>query len=697
MRRWGYVIALFCIIAPSVVFAGVSSKPARGVPAVDSIGHAVDTLGFDTVEELVKSIGHLSQSAQDSILIATGICDTAMTYCDFPFASHHPDSLHLGEWRLTGKRDTLHLTPEERTQRFYDTLQNRARRNKFWGWVHGIVIAPQRSAPLRDEVVDETAAYSEYNGKRIAAIEIERHNVFDPAHSYLEKAANAVHVVTRQYPIKRDLLFHEGDLFDADQIVRYKQLLRSRQYIATANIEVVPLPEDPDAVVVKVITRDNWSISGDGSVRGLTGRVKGELFDANFLGTGDRLSYQLSLDWRRGRYEGSMLRYYVPNVFGTFYEARLTAGRSFQEKYYGASLNKKFIQPTDHEVGLIVENVRTPVYVHYENPADTVDASYMVHYDNLDVWGGGSWYVPGTGGSVYAMGRVNGLRYHGLPQRIDEEEPPRNPPELTVGTGMNPYFYDRILSLASVGFYEERFLTTNLIYGYGYDEYVATGYRAELTVGYLHNKFQPGWYGGLLLRAGRFTPAGYVMGNVSVGSFYDFCSRSAFGSALNIKVNYFTNMLGNGRFKVRQFLSADWLKGWNRASGFYESVWFTHDSGPRELKSSPTGNNRFVLSAETVVFTPWQPIGFRMALYCYADVGFLGYGVNPFANPCYATIGVGVRMKNEMLIFDALQLSFFVNIGGRGFLPSDWVTLTNEQRMRAMRYIPEKPQIVDYR
>lgn len=172
------------------------------------------------------------------------------------------------------------------------------------------------------------------------------------------------------------------------RVVRYKQLLRSRQYIADASIEVVPVPDDPDAVIVRVITRDSWSISADGSIRGLTGQVKGELYDANFLGTGDKLSYQLSLDWRKKKYEGSMFQYYIPNLFGTFYEATLKGGRSFTERYYGATLNKKFIQPADYEIGAVFENVRNALYVRYEAPRDTVAASYMLHYNNVDLWGG---------------------------------------------------------------------------------------------------------------------------------------------------------------------------------------------------------------------------------------------------------------------------------------------------------------------
>ena len=453
---------------------------------------------------------------------------------------------------------------------------------------------------------------------------------------------------------------------------------------------------DPDAVIVRVITRDSWSISADGSIRGLTGQVKGELYDANFLGTGDKLSYQLSLDWRKKKYEGSMFQYYIPNLFGTFYEATLKGGRSFTERYYGATLNKKFIQPADYEIGAVFENVRNALYVRYEAPRDTVAASYMLHYNNVDLWGGKSWYLPEVESSVYGMARFNNIRYLDPPRIYEQEDPPQNPVELPVGEGMNPYFYDRTLVLGTLGFYSERFLTTSLIYGYGYDEYVATGYRAEATFGYTHSDYQSGWYGGIALRSGGFTPVGYFMGDLSVGTFYDFRSRRPFQSALNVRFNYFTNMLGRRKFKVRQFISLNYLNGWNRSDGFYEAVWFTPASGPRAMHNSPLGRDRLVLSAETVIFTPWQPLGFRIALYGFGDVGFLGYNKHVFRNDCFATVGLGIRLKNEMLVFGTIQLSLFVNFGKHGLMSNEWIQLTSEQRMQTMRYIPTKPQVAPF-
>lgn len=318
MRFRGYIVGLVWFAVSFVLPVPTSGRPVAIIPESAAVK---DSTALSDRARIRAGWRRLDALTPDSVLVATGICDTALTVCDFSLAARHPDSLAIGVWVVLG-RDSL--SQEERTQRFYDTLRVRSERNGFWKFVHGLIIVPPgNGSQLKPEVVDETAVYGIYDGKRIDSIEFVRKPVFDPARSYLEKGANAVHVTTGTHAIKRDLLFKEGDAFDAGAVVRYKQLLRSRQYIADASIEVVPVPDDPDAVIVRVITRDSWSISADGSIRGLTGQVKGELYDANFLGTGDKLSYQLSLDWRKKKYEGSMFQYYIPNLFGTFYEATL--------------------------------------------------------------------------------------------------------------------------------------------------------------------------------------------------------------------------------------------------------------------------------------------------------------------------------------------------------------------------------------
>ena len=56
--------------------------------------------------------------------------------------------------------------------------------------------------------------------------------MFDNGGNWLERTSNKLHYLTRDRVIRRDLLFGPGDRFDPQLVVRNKQLLRSRSYIA---------------------------------------------------------------------------------------------------------------------------------------------------------------------------------------------------------------------------------------------------------------------------------------------------------------------------------------------------------------------------------------------------------------------------------------------------------------------------------
>ena len=53
---------------------------------------------------------------------------------------------------------TERLSEADRTEHFYGTLRDWARRYRFWSWVHDLVIVPVRPASvMKPEVVDEAA------------------------------------------------------------------------------------------------------------------------------------------------------------------------------------------------------------------------------------------------------------------------------------------------------------------------------------------------------------------------------------------------------------------------------------------------------------------------------------------------------------------------------------------------------------
>jgi len=55
-----------------------------------------------------------------------------------------------------------------------------------------------------------------------------------------------------------------------------------------------------------------------------------------------------------------------------------------------------------------------------------------------------------------------------------------------------------------------------------------------------------------------------------------------------------------------------------------------------------------------------------------------------------------VRIKNERLIFNTIQIRLGVALGKRGLVESEYFRLSSETRMEQYRYRPTRPEIVEF-
>ena len=164
MRFRGYIVGAAWILLPFFLPVLAAGRPTAVVPLAAAV--VQDTTTVSDRARIRAGWRRLDALTPDSVFVASGICDTSLTICDFSLAARHPDSLGIGTWMVHG-RDSL--TQEERTQRFYDTLRVRSERNGFWRFVHGLIIVPHSGGgvPLKPEIVDEEALYGVYDGRRI--------------------------------------------------------------------------------------------------------------------------------------------------------------------------------------------------------------------------------------------------------------------------------------------------------------------------------------------------------------------------------------------------------------------------------------------------------------------------------------------------------------------------------------------------
>ncbi|MFQ5431964.1 MAG: BamA/TamA family outer membrane protein [Nitrospinota bacterium] len=139
------------------------------------------------------------------------------------------------------------------------------------------------------------------DGYTIGRITIVRNNIFDlskPEESgAIGRWGNRLHIITRDKVIRLELLFKEGDPFNADLIEESERNLRKFDFLTDVRIKPVPNHETR-TVDVFVSTRDQWSLIIGGTFGGTSENAQTglDLGEKNLLGEGISLSYTLRHD-----------------------------------------------------------------------------------------------------------------------------------------------------------------------------------------------------------------------------------------------------------------------------------------------------------------------------------------------------------------------------------------------------------------
>jgi len=143
----------------------------------------------------------------------------------------------------------------------------------------------------------------ELTGARIREIHIDNQNIFDlddpEENNALFRTMNRLHVVTRSSIIRRQLLFEQGEPFQARLMYESERLLRSTNYLYDARITVASC--DEEGVDILVRTQDVWTLKPAVSISrsGGESRYGFDLEEENFLGRGGSVRYARRIDEER--------------------------------------------------------------------------------------------------------------------------------------------------------------------------------------------------------------------------------------------------------------------------------------------------------------------------------------------------------------------------------------------------------------
>ena len=508
-----------------------------------------------------------------------------------------------------------------------------------------------------------------FEGRIIRHIVIRRLDVFGTTvydtlrkpGSWLERVGNRLHTDTRESVIRNSfLLFKENDKVDPELLRNNERLLRSSNIFHDARIIVIPYERDPRIVDVLILTQDVWSLLPDGGVGGLD-NFQLTLEQRNFLGRAHSFSNTIRFDGKDPyqRFEFQSI-YRVPYIKRTF----ITGEAGFQWLRYikgsYVSAYRPFLTPESKWAGNAIlgyQALRNQVFL---NPNTDTVTIIPVNYAYGDIWIGRAFklnFLKGLSDDFRLRSRLilalRSTAYH-FTRR----------PEVTLDT--NQLYTNSRSALFSVGFTNRDYKRDLLVYGYGRTEDVPVGYLAQLVTGIETAEFGGRNYVSLKVARGAYfrKRAGYLYSLLNFGGY--FRHGNVEQGVLNLEANYFSPLMTWGRSSFRQFVNFRYTTGINRFD--YEYINVSNQNGLLGISTDLLrGTHRLTAGFETVFFSPFNILGFRVAMFALANFALLNDSNNSlFNSPVYQGYGLGFRLRNENLTFNTIQirLSYYPNIPG---------------------------------
>jgi len=645
------------------------------------------------------------------VLRNIAILATMLQWLLFPFLvraeNHGADTLNLkrgqilvtSTYKLKIDQDTTIILNDSvdfvivrdgaKGERLFSQLRTQAAKKGFTREVYSWMVRSTNHAvkPNEGEVTSKEDQLAPFSGRPIRSIRYIQDPVFSitpsdtsNAQKELKMWGNRLHMNTRQYILKNNTLLKKGEPFDPYAAVENEQFLRNLPFIADAQIWAIAA-KNSDSVDVIITTRDVWSTAFQFEV---SNSQKGQfsVYDRNIGGLGHEFQATVLYDYKASSNTGFDGDYKINNTFGKFINGDVNYHNAFGDKYLSLSATRAFNQTRLKYAGGISYVIRTqPIYIF------DFDSIYVVQSQVKDGWVGRSFVLNrGTKFTHYKQQLTFATR---LTNYTFGSRPPTD-------KTYNPEFHDRTILLGGITISSQRFFQNSLIYGYGKTEDISQGFKLELTGGYEIGEYNERTYLGAIFSMGKLYSLGYNMLKFSIGSYIRRGNPEQ-GTA-RVDFRQFSNLWQLGTFKMRQFLNVAYTQGFNRFYGEGETILLSSNDGIRGLRIPDiSGTKRLNINAEVVFFTPYAPMDFHVALYTFFDMGTLGHASqNIFDGALYSGFGIGVRMRNENLVFRILQiqLAFYPRLP-IGSIPS-YINISGIQGSRFENFYPTPPDQVKF-
>jgi hypothetical protein len=574
-----------------------------------------------------------------------------------------------------------HVPVRDKDMVFFDSLKVKASKNQLTKKLYNIMTVNRDTVFKKQFTGTSDAGYSEYSGKKIRKIVIERLNVFGgnidnpstDSPKKIENILNKTHFNTNENIIRKNLLFSEGDKISPLMLSDNERILRQLPYINDARIVVVPVSDEESDIVV--YTKDVYSLGASYSYKGLK-EGSASIFDKNIFGIGQEFGLEMPFNTRLPDSPGFGAHYLVNNIAKSFANLNVYCLNGLGIKTYGFDINRKLVSSsTKYAGGISVRQMYTSVNL------DTLPVPEPLKYNLQDYWLSRSFLINKASVSriiISARYTNNNVFTH---------------PFILSESFHNLQKYKIFLGSAALSI--QKYTKTNLIYSYGRTEDIPYGSLFKITVGREYNEFKQRTYLGAEVSAGKsIKPLGYFY---AYSGFSTYINKDQTEQGLiSLGANFFSNLIYLGSSKMRNFVYLKYMKGFGRYSNEY--LTFSNQNGFSGFENdSIKGTQRLSLSLESVLFSPLNLYGFKFAFFGFTDFSLL-CGTTEGLGKGYklSSIGFGIRFRNDNLVFNTLQIrvGYFFNPPAYSSLTP--VIISGEQVLQPQNFEPGAPSVIPY-
>jgi len=589
--------------------------------------------------------------------------------------------------------------------------------NLFWQFIFAPTIFAQtslkktvkkaitgKSIPMTDSsriyIFNNIATLTSYAGKRINSITIEQQNFLssiDSKESNLKdifsKIGNKLQSNSKKRAIRENIFFKEWDIFDPSIIAYNEKWLRDLSYIQDAKILAMITTYDTNQVDVIVVTKDLFSYGGELLINNKDAYAA-KLNNINFLGTGNSIQINQNFENQRSPKSGWGYDVGLSNFLGTFISINAGVnqfGNNISNNVLSArknyiSVQRPILHPNSKWLGGM-EYLETENENVFPGKWDTIfDQQLNYNLKHKDIWIG--YQLTKQSKRIKLNEYKQFIQYRYL-----ENDFRARPIDYLLQLDRN--YQNLKANFLSFTLVQQSVYRTRYLYGLGRYEDLPIGQSLTWTTGYSQIEKDRSAYLGFKFEQYKLSKKenyNHVIANIATSYINKTLQDIRFLSSLEqfSKLKYLNNGLG-----YRQILNLSFTQ--TLKNKYNEALRINSIYGiPQLNREQIKGGTRLSGNWETVLYNNRPIWGFKSAPFVFGNLTYIRTVGDPILKgDIYSSVGSGIRVRNENLVFGTIELKgFYFPRTNQQLSPWNFSLITN-LRYKYNSNIVEKPNYVE--